>query len=64
MILNGFAFSCFSDSMAELPEHDEINGAKVRGVSLDLIKRRLDKGLYKRLDHFQEDLFAVWERYV
>ena len=50
--------------MAELPEHDELNGSKVRGVSLDLIKRRLDKGLYKRLDHFQEDLFTVWERYI
>jgi len=29
---------------------------------LDLIKRRLDKGLYKRLDEFQRDIFAVLER--
>ncbi|XP_049880509.1 protein polybromo-1 isoform X2 [Pectinophora gossypiella] len=54
---------CYSDSMAELPEHDETsNGEKVRAISLDLVKRRLDKGLYKRLDHFQQDMFAVFER--
>lgn len=35
---------------------------RIRGVSLDLIKRRLDKGLYKRLDTFQEDFFACLER--
>ncbi|KAG6449065.1 protein polybromo-1 isoform X3 [Manduca sexta] len=54
---------CYSDSMAELPEHDEsASGDKVRAISLDLVKRRLDKGLYKRLDHFQQDMFAVFER--
>ncbi|KAL0811417.1 hypothetical protein ABMA28_009820 [Loxostege sticticalis] len=54
---------CYSDSMAELPEHDEAaNGEKVRAISLDLVKRRLDRGLYKRLDHFQQDMFAVFER--
>ncbi|KAJ8709729.1 hypothetical protein PYW08_009733 [Mythimna loreyi] len=54
---------CYSDSMAELAEHDEAaNGEKVRAISLDLVKRRLDKGLYKRLDHFQQDMFAVFER--
>ncbi|XP_062532294.1 protein polybromo-1 isoform X2 [Bombyx mori] len=54
---------CYSDSMAELPEHDETNnGEKMRAISLDLVKRRLDKGLYKRLDHFQQDMFAVFER--
>ncbi|KAK2717362.1 hypothetical protein QYM36_006224 [Artemia franciscana] len=52
----------YSDSMCELPEYDEINGKKVRGLSLDLIKRRVDKGLYKRLDTFQEDLFVFFER--
>lgn len=35
---------------------------RVRGISLDIVKRRLDKGLYKRLDRFQEDLFACLER--
>ncbi|KAL1401559.1 hypothetical protein pipiens_020017 [Culex pipiens pipiens] len=54
---------CYSDSLFELPEHDETTeGAKVRGISLDLVKRRLDKGLYKRLDMFQEDIFACMER--
>ncbi|KAH9643153.1 hypothetical protein HF086_010605 [Spodoptera exigua] len=52
-------------SMAELPEHDEAaNGEKVRAISLDLVKRRLDKGLYKRLDHFQQDMFAVFESQI
>lgn len=54
---------CLSDSLAELPEHDEAaDGKKVRALSLDLIKRRLDKGLYKRLDIFQRDVFAVLDR--
>lgn len=53
---------CLSDSLAELPEYDEIEENKVRAISLDLIKRRLDKGLYKRLDAFQEDLFQVLDR--
>ncbi|CAH0559025.1 unnamed protein product [Brassicogethes aeneus] len=53
---------CYSDSMADLPEHDEVEGKKVRALSLDLLKRRLDKGVYKRLDTFQEDFFACMER--
>lgn len=35
---------------------------RVRGLSLDLIKRRLDRGVYKRLDRFQEDVFTCLER--
>lgn len=56
---------CFSDSLAELPEYDSVPGdgtVKQRGISLDLIKRRLDKGVYKRLDTFQEDVFTCLER--
>ena len=53
---------CFSDSLNELPEYDEIDGKKVRALNLDLIKRRLDRGLYKRLDDFQRDIFQVLER--
>ncbi|XP_043487082.1 protein polybromo-1 isoform X7 [Polistes fuscatus] len=53
---------CYSDSMAELPEHDIIDGKRIRGLSLDLIKRRLDRGAYKRLDRFQEDVFTCLER--
>uniref|UniRef100_A0A1B0G2F8 Polybromo-1 n=1 Tax=Glossina morsitans morsitans TaxID=37546 RepID=A0A1B0G2F8_GLOMM len=54
---------CYSDSLQELPEYDELPGdQKIRGISLDLVKRRLDKGVYKRLDVFQEDVFACLER--
>ena len=53
---------CYSDSLAELPEHNEVNGKKVRALNLDLIKRRLDRGLYKRLDDFQRDIFSVLDR--
>eukprot|EP00095_Tigriopus_kingsejongensis_P009080 maker-scaffold742_size103727-snap-gene-0.20 protein:Tk09080 transcript:maker-scaffold742_size103727-snap-gene-0.20-mRNA-1 annotation:"protein polybromo-1 isoform x2" len=53
---------CFSDSLAELPEFDDMEGKQTRALSLDLIKRRLDQGLYKRLDTFQRDIFAVMER--
>lgn len=35
---------------------------RVRALSLDLIKRRLDKGLYRRLDTFQDDFFACLDR--
>lgn len=48
--------------MAELPEHDEVDGKKTRALSLDLIKQRLDRSLYKRLDLFQRDVFAVLDR--
>lgn len=53
---------CFSDSLSELPEYDEIEGKNVRAISLDLIKRRLDKGLYKRMDMFQQDIFTCLDR--
>ena len=33
-----------------------------RALNLDLIKRRLDRCLYKRLDLFQRDIFSVLER--
>lgn len=39
-----------------------MNIFRVRGISLDLVKRRLDKGLYRRLDVFQEDVFSCFER--
>ena len=53
---------CYSDSLNELPEYDEVNGKKNRALSLDLIKQRLDRSLYKRLDTFQNDIFAVLKR--
>lgn len=45
--------------------YNNINGLyffRIRAISLDLIKRRLDKCLYKRLDIFQEDVFACLDR--
>ena len=59
---------CYSDSLAELPEYCDpaielaSGGNRVRALNLDIIKRRLDKGLYKRLDLFQRDIFSVLER--
>lgn len=35
---------------------------RVLGLTLDLIKKRLDRGYYKRLDAFQKDMFACFER--
>lgn len=41
---------------------DKVNGQKQRALSLDIIKRRVDRGLYKRLDLLQRDVFRVLER--
>ncbi|XP_050687170.1 protein polybromo-1-like isoform X6 [Eriocheir sinensis] len=51
-----------AESFCELPDYDEVDGKKMRALSYDIMKRRLDKGLYTRLDHFQEDIFSVFER--
>lgn len=51
-----------AESFCELPDYDEVDGKKMRALSYDIMKRRLDKGLYTRLDHFQEDLFLVFDR--
>ena len=53
---------CFADSLAEVAEHDEVDGRKVRALSLEILKRRVDRGLYRRLDYLQCDVFAVLER--
>lgn len=61
---------CYSDSLVELSESDESSqqppamGDEDRKspLSLDLIKRKLDKGCYLRLDRFQEEMFEVFER--
>ena len=50
------------DSLAEVPEHDEQGGKKVRALSLEIIKRRVDRGLYRRLDLLQRDVLMVLER--
>ncbi|KAK4299042.1 hypothetical protein Pmani_003145 [Petrolisthes manimaculis] len=51
-----------AESFMELPDYDEVDGKKVRALSFDIMKRRLDKCLYTRLDHFQEDLFSIFDR--
>ena len=51
-----------ADSLLEVPEHHEVDGKKVRFLSLEIIKRRVDRGLYKRLDQLQRDVFMVLER--
>lgn len=45
-----------------LSDFFKVEGKKTRALSYDIMKRRLDKGLYTRLDHFQEDMFSVFER--
>jgi len=51
-----------SDSLGEVAEHDEVGGKKVRALSLEIVKRRVDRGLYKRLDLLQRDVLQVLER--
>ncbi|GFY58398.1 protein polybromo-1 [Trichonephila inaurata madagascariensis] len=53
---------CFSDSLVEFSETDATSTDPAKKVlNLDMIKRNLDKGKYKRLDRFQEDMFDVFE---
>ncbi|KAL1417017.1 hypothetical protein MTO96_027223 [Rhipicephalus appendiculatus] len=62
---------CYSDSLVELSESAAESGQQVVGVdgsddrrplTLDIIKRKLDRGCYLRLDRFQEDVFDVFDR--
>ncbi len=39
-----------------------MGGKKVRALSLEILKRRVDRGLYKRLDTLQRDVFWVLAR--
>ncbi|KAG8184625.1 hypothetical protein JTE90_022674 [Oedothorax gibbosus] len=56
---------CFSDSLVEFSETDSptdpTKKPQEKVLNLDMIKRNLDKGKYKRLDRFQEDIFDVFE---
>ncbi|XP_071547124.1 protein polybromo-1 isoform X2 [Panulirus ornatus] len=51
-----------AESFFELPDYEEVDGKKTRMLSFDIMKRRLDKNMYVRLDLFQEDLFSIFER--
>ncbi|XP_059161313.1 protein polybromo-1-like isoform X4 [Physella acuta] len=57
---------CYTDSFAELIEKDkslQLSGELAeRPLTFDQIKRNLDKGRYRRVDRFQEDMFKVFER--
>ena len=53
---------CYADSLQEVAEHDEVGGRKVRALSLEIIKRRVDRGLYRRLDLLQRDVMLVLNR--
>ncbi|XP_018021058.1 protein polybromo-1 [Hyalella azteca] len=61
-----------TESFADLPTQDPVAAkadlqhgsltSKNRPLTFDILKRRLDKGLYSRLDHFQEDMFSIFTR--
>ncbi|XP_068230522.1 protein polybromo-1 isoform X3 [Palaemon carinicauda] len=51
-----------AESFFDMPDYEEVDGKKTRLLSFDIMKRRLDKGMYARLDHFQEDMFSIFER--
>ncbi|XP_077514488.1 protein polybromo isoform X9 [Amblyomma americanum] len=62
---------CYSDSLVELSESAVESGQQAFGIdgledrrflTLDIIKRKLDRGCYLRLDRFQEDVFEVFDR--
>ncbi|XP_025107191.1 protein polybromo-1-like isoform X11 [Pomacea canaliculata] len=59
---------CYSDSFAELPElieRDKAPGDEdppERLLTFDQIKRNIDRGRYRRMDRFQEDMFKVFEK--
>ncbi|XP_046573937.1 protein polybromo-1-like isoform X7 [Haliotis rubra] len=55
---------CYSDSFAELVDKDssaEGEEPVEKPPTFDHIKRNLDKGRYRRMDKFQEDMFKVFE---
>lgn len=56
---------CYSDSINELSDSAlESSGAAlaVKPLTFDTVKKNLDKGRYRRLDRFQQDIFAIFDR--
>ncbi|VDK76275.1 unnamed protein product, partial [Onchocerca ochengi] len=53
---------CFSDSLADLPGMLRRKGVDSENIpfSIDEMKRNVDKGRYRRLDKFQDDLFFLF----
>uniref|UniRef100_F1KQ15 Protein polybromo-1 n=1 Tax=Ascaris suum TaxID=6253 RepID=F1KQ15_ASCSU len=54
---------CYSDSLAEVPSLLRKKGIKPNDFpfSLDEMRKNIDKGRYRRLDRFQDDLFALFD---
>lgn len=52
---------CYSDSLAEIPAVDPATPEKPP-LNLDVIRMNVDRGRYRRLDVFQEQMFEVLER--
>ncbi|XP_070557674.1 protein polybromo-1-like isoform X3 [Ptychodera flava] len=52
---------CYSDSLAEIPIEKEEGTDMKRPLDLDVVRRNLDRGRYRRLDRFQDDMFEVFE---
>ncbi|ELU08320.1 hypothetical protein CAPTEDRAFT_221993 [Capitella teleta] len=52
-----------TDSFLELPSkiEDEVNGGSRMTPCFEQVKSNLDKGRYRRMDRFQEDMFKVFE---
>ncbi|KAI6178614.1 hypothetical protein M3Y98_00519700 [Aphelenchoides besseyi] len=55
---------CLSDSFTDVTDLFKKNGIPVHEMpfTLDQIKMNLDKGRYKRLDRFQDDVFALFTK--
>lgn len=52
---------CYSDSLGEIPAVDPAAPEKPP-LNLDVIRMNVDRGRYRRLDVFQEQMFEVLER--
>ncbi|XP_050414822.1 protein polybromo-1 isoform X3 [Patella vulgata] len=53
---------CYSDSFAELLDRVDEDKSEERPLTFHQIKGNLDRGRYKRVDRFQEDMFKVFDR--
>lgn len=52
---------CYSDSLAEIPAVDPNNPDKTP-LNFEIIRAKVDKGRYRRLDVFQDHMFEVLEK--
>ncbi|XP_065097827.1 protein polybromo-1 isoform X2 [Paramisgurnus dabryanus] len=52
---------CYSDSLAEIPAVDPNNPDKTP-LNFEIVRANVDKGRYRRLDVFQDNMFEVLEK--